>query len=468
MRVLLLGATGGLGSAILRQLLATTSHEVTVLVRSPAKLAPAALAAGSRVTVVRGDASAAAGLAPTHGALINAAGRPNEPGNDLETVITEVLIAAAALAPPRLLVLTGGMGILDAPGGRPAGLLPLVPASVQSFTRVHASTLARVMAAFPPAGATIEAGTHAEPPTAATTVPAAGGGAGTAAATVAAGGPVKAPVVWALFCPAYMKDVPSRRIPITLNADYCPAFPPDAWGSAVLAYAPGAVVAATLGARSGSLALPFDDAAAAMIAPLSWPLPAAVVTAAATAATAAAAAAVTAASHAGAVAPTATATGGMAPQSTATIATTAGAPAATAAASAAAPPATGPADDAASDGRMAASAGAGTRDAAAAAAVAPGSGIATGTPTGHATAASVDAGHASAPPQPPLTADAAERGAGAAQVPPGSAATSTAPVAAAAPAAPAAATPITVPVVLAPSDEARGFVSLWYHRIGMA
>jgi len=114
MRVLLLGATGSLGAAILRQLVAHSEHHVTALVRDVDKFERLHAALPRvRVTVERGDASAAARLTPRHGALINAAGRPNEPGNDLEAVVTEVLAAAAHLAAPRILILTGGKGVLD-------------------------------------------------------------------------------------------------------------------------------------------------------------------------------------------------------------------------------------------------------------------------------------------------------------------------------------------------------------------
>jgi uncharacterized protein YbjT (DUF2867 family) len=153
LRVLLLGATGGLGGAVLRCLAALTPRPgITALVRSADKFASrfgAAWASAHGVTVVQGDATDAvllARLAGEHGALINTAGRPGEAGNDLAPIIDAVLTAAASLQAPRVLLLTGGMGVLDAPGGRTSGLLPLVPAVVQGYTRVHAITWEKVRA----------------------------------------------------------------------------------------------------------------------------------------------------------------------------------------------------------------------------------------------------------------------------------------------------------------------------------
>jgi putative NADH-flavin reductase len=71
-RLIILGATGSLGSHVLRQALAA-GHEVTVFVRTPSKLPPEAR---RRVSVETGDLSATVPLAAIRGqdALINCAG----------------------------------------------------------------------------------------------------------------------------------------------------------------------------------------------------------------------------------------------------------------------------------------------------------------------------------------------------------------------------------------------------------
>jgi len=71
-RLIVLGASGSLGSQVLRQALAA-GHEVTALVRNPSKLPPEAQ---GRVTVRTGDLTARLPLEPLRGqdALINCAG----------------------------------------------------------------------------------------------------------------------------------------------------------------------------------------------------------------------------------------------------------------------------------------------------------------------------------------------------------------------------------------------------------
>jgi hypothetical protein len=93
-RLIIFGATGSLGRHVLGQALAA-GHQVTVLVRTPAKLSPEA---GPLVTVHTGDLKALApadlaGLVSGHDALINCAGHVTEGEgfvNLIDRVVTSV------------------------------------------------------------------------------------------------------------------------------------------------------------------------------------------------------------------------------------------------------------------------------------------------------------------------------------------------------------------------------------------
>jgi len=113
MQIALYGATGKSGSRILTELL-TRGHQVTAVVRDPAKLA-----VRPGLTVVQGDVSSADGIAlkiKGVDAVISAYGPPPD-DTDLLLPVTEHFIEAVKEAgTPRFLVV-GGAGSLEvAPG----------------------------------------------------------------------------------------------------------------------------------------------------------------------------------------------------------------------------------------------------------------------------------------------------------------------------------------------------------------
>lgn len=113
-KVTILGATGALGSECLSQCLAA-HHDVTVLVRTPAKL-PAELR--SRITVVEGDGLNAddVGRAISGGseAVLFAVGIDKHSPEDLCTDVTRNILAAVpAPNAPRLIWCGGGSTLVE-------------------------------------------------------------------------------------------------------------------------------------------------------------------------------------------------------------------------------------------------------------------------------------------------------------------------------------------------------------------
>ena len=115
--VLLIGATGFVGSAILNELL-SRGHKVTAVVRDPAKLE------GKEVTAVKEDVAnvdAIAELAKGKDAVISAY-NPGWANPDIETLITEnypkILNAAKQSGVGRLLIVGGAGTLFCAPGLR--------------------------------------------------------------------------------------------------------------------------------------------------------------------------------------------------------------------------------------------------------------------------------------------------------------------------------------------------------------
>ena len=99
-RLIVFGATGSLGRHVLRQAL-TAGHQVTVLVRTPAKL----LEAGPLVSIHTGDLNTLApadlaGLVSGHDALINCAGHVSE-GESFVDLIDRVVTSVELLHSPR-------------------------------------------------------------------------------------------------------------------------------------------------------------------------------------------------------------------------------------------------------------------------------------------------------------------------------------------------------------------------------
>jgi putative NADH-flavin reductase len=151
MKLLVLGATGGIGSAVVEAALAA-GHEVTVYVRSPDKLGDVS----DRVRVVMGDLTdeAAVGIAvPGHDAIISAIGSsPRADQVDVPAIGMRNVVGAMQAAGVRRLVGLAG-GAVDVPGERkPLGgrittaLVRLmarnvVEAKQREFAMVHATDL---------------------------------------------------------------------------------------------------------------------------------------------------------------------------------------------------------------------------------------------------------------------------------------------------------------------------------------
>jgi putative NADH-flavin reductase len=147
-RLIIFGATGSLGSHVLRQALAA-GHQVTVFVRAPSKLPPEAQA---RVSVHQGDLTT---LAPVnvaqlingHDALINCAGLVTEGQTfvDLfDRLVTAVESLPAAAQPVCWFV--AGAALLDiSPSGRKGVELPRVKSTYWphrvNFERISRSGL---------------------------------------------------------------------------------------------------------------------------------------------------------------------------------------------------------------------------------------------------------------------------------------------------------------------------------------
>jgi putative NADH-flavin reductase len=113
MHIALYGATGKSGSRILTELL-SRGHQVTAIVRDPAKLA-----AQPGLTVIEGDVSSAEAIASkTKGAdaVVSAYGPPADDTDKLLPVTENFIEAAKKAGTPRTLIV-GGAGSLEvAPG----------------------------------------------------------------------------------------------------------------------------------------------------------------------------------------------------------------------------------------------------------------------------------------------------------------------------------------------------------------
>ena len=117
------GATGKAGGRILTELL-SRGHQVTAIVRDPAKLA-----VQPGLTVVQGDVSSADGIADKikgADAVVSAYGPPPDDTDQLLPVTENLIAAVKDTGVPRLLTV-GGAGSLEvAPGvtGIPSGPIP--------------------------------------------------------------------------------------------------------------------------------------------------------------------------------------------------------------------------------------------------------------------------------------------------------------------------------------------------------
>lgn len=147
-RLMIFGATGSLGSQVLRQALAA-GHQVTVFVRTPSKLS---LEAQAQVAVHQGDLST---LAPVdiaqlingHDALINCAGLVTE-GQTFVDLIDRLVTAVESLptAAQPVCWFLAGAALLDIdPAGRKGVELPKVKSTYWphrvNFERIRRSSL---------------------------------------------------------------------------------------------------------------------------------------------------------------------------------------------------------------------------------------------------------------------------------------------------------------------------------------
>ena len=162
--VLLIGATGFVGSAILNELL-SRGHKVTAVVRDPAKLE------GKQVTAVKEDVAnvdAIADLARGKDAVISAY-NPGWANPDIAALITEnypkILSAAKQSGVGRLLIVGGAGTLFCAPGLRvvDSGVIPeAIMGGVRPLGNFYLNTLMNEIdidwVFFSPAGAFDENG----------------------------------------------------------------------------------------------------------------------------------------------------------------------------------------------------------------------------------------------------------------------------------------------------------------------
>jgi putative NADH-flavin reductase len=145
-RILILGATGNLGRALVKQAL-KQDHEVSVIVRDPAKLPSETIA---RLEVHRGDLTSLsnadlARLVTGRDVLINAAGNVSD-GEGFTALIDRIIGAAEAVAHPPICWFMAGAALLDMGETGPKGFeLPLIPKHYQlhgkNFERLSRSPL---------------------------------------------------------------------------------------------------------------------------------------------------------------------------------------------------------------------------------------------------------------------------------------------------------------------------------------
>ncbi|MEU9086028.1 NAD(P)H-binding protein [Streptomyces sp. NPDC048357] len=142
-KIALFGATGSIGTQVLREAV-RRGHEVTVVVRDPAKLADSG---GGAAAVVRGDVldpAAVAGAAAGQDVVISAVG----PGSGDPAVLVD---AAKSLiggvrslgtdTPPPRVVVVGGAGSLRTPGGPLLWDQAGVPEPVLALMHAHGDAL---------------------------------------------------------------------------------------------------------------------------------------------------------------------------------------------------------------------------------------------------------------------------------------------------------------------------------------
>jgi uncharacterized protein len=136
MKVVLYGASGMIGSRVLNELL-TRGHQVTAVVRNPAKIT----AAGVRV--LKGDVTDAASVAQTAKGADAAISAYAPPKGEESTVSAAVLALLDGLAEAgvRRLIVVGGAGSLEAAPGVPLVDAPGFPEAYRDIAMAHRDLL---------------------------------------------------------------------------------------------------------------------------------------------------------------------------------------------------------------------------------------------------------------------------------------------------------------------------------------
>jgi uncharacterized protein len=139
MRVVLYGATGMIGSRILKELL-WRGHIVTAVMRDPSKLPPQ-----KNLTIEKGDLLDPAGIAKlSWGAevIVSAFGPPSDPSkaNQL-TDAARALIAGARRAGSPRIIMVGGAGSLEISPGQQVVDLPSFPDIYKPVALAHRDAL---------------------------------------------------------------------------------------------------------------------------------------------------------------------------------------------------------------------------------------------------------------------------------------------------------------------------------------
>jgi uncharacterized protein len=218
-RIALLGATGSLGSHVVREALGA-DYALSLLVRTPSKL-PAGVAARTTVTagdIVQMPAAQLADFIAGHDALISCAGLVTEGGRfvDLfDRVVTAVESLPANRRPPVCWFLAGA-GLLDLDDAGRCGIdLP----KVRGTYWPHRANFARLQ---------------------------------------------RSPIPWRLLCPGPMVQGPAVGLGrLRVSVDALPT-PLPGWTKRL----PGALVLPFFGAHIPQMIIPYEDAAAFMLAHL--------------------------------------------------------------------------------------------------------------------------------------------------------------------------------------------------------
>lgn len=137
MKIALIGATGVIGQRILREAL-SRGHEVTAIVRDPAKVSPAAGLSVATGDIFDTDSVAAA--AHGHDAIVSAYGAPHDDPRRIIDAAHALIAGTRKAGVSRLLIVGGAGGLEVAPGVRlvdtpdfPELWKPIAIAAIESY-----------------------------------------------------------------------------------------------------------------------------------------------------------------------------------------------------------------------------------------------------------------------------------------------------------------------------------------------